>query len=165
MLLNNFSNILSAKLISTGYSSDKVHYIKTTDGTIYENIVSTTSVYLNKVPNKSSTSSTEQSGIIVALTNDESEIPVNYYDYEIDNIDNQLSEISTIINNSNNYIISKIVKNNTDDDISINTIGVIAHCYISPYSTYKDILIYKEKFDNAITIEPGETKTFTITIG
>ena len=164
MLLNNFSNILSAKLTyGTGSTlGDKVKYIKTTDGTIYENSVKTTDVYLNKVPTSGNTYP-EQSGIKLVIANDENEI--DYYDYKIDNIDNQLTEISTIINNSNNYIISKIVKNNTTNDISINTIGVIEKCWINIHNTLKDILIYKKKLNDTIKIEPGETKTFTITIG
>ena len=164
MLLNNFSNILSAKLTTTGTSSDKVNYIKTTDGTIYENSIRTSEIYLYKVPTSGSTYP-ELSGIKLVLANDESEIPVNYYDYEIDNIDDQLTEIATTINKSNNYIVSKIVKNNTTNNISINTIGVIVHCYINNNNTFKDILIYKIKSDTPIIIEQGKTKTFTITIG
>ena len=159
MLLNNFSNILSAKLTSTGSSSDKVNYIKTTDETIYEKHISTTDIWLYKVAELNNPNNSR--GIIFALANDENEI--DYYDYKIDNIDNQLTEIGTTINNSNNYIISKIVKNNTTNNIIINTIGLMIHCYIS--ITYKDILIYKTKLNETIIIEPGETKTFTITIG
>ena len=164
MLLNNFSNILSAKLTNGSGTTmgDKLNYIKTTDETIYENSVKTTDVYLYKVPTSGSTYP-EQSGIKLVLANDENEI--DYYDYKIDNIDEQLTEISTTINKSNNYIISKIVKNNTTNDININTIGVIVHCYINNYNTFKDILIYKTKLNETIIIEPGETKTFTITIG
>ena len=158
MLLNNFSNILSAKLTyGTGTTmGDKVNYIKTTDGTIYENKISTNDVYFSQQFNNNN-----QGGIKFVLANDENEI--NYYDYKIDNIDNYLTGISTTINNSNNYIISKIVRNNTSDDININTIGLIIHCYIG--STYKDILIYKTKLNETIIIGPGENKTFTISIG
>ena len=161
MLLNNFSNILSAKLTYGNSTSmgDKVNYIKTTDGTIFENNISTTDLYFYKVANLNDPNN--QRGIIFALSNDENEI--DYYDYKIDNIDDQLTEIGTTINNSNNYIASKIVKNNTTNNIIINTIGIIIRCYVG--STYKNILIYKTKLNESINIAPGETKTFTITIG
>ena len=158
MLLNNFSNILSAKLTygSSTTMGDKVNYIKTTDGTIYENIIRTNDIYFSQQFNNNN-----QGGIKFVLANDENEI--NYYDYKIDNIDTYLTGISTTINNSNKYIIYKTVRNNTTDNIIINTIGLIIHCYIG--STYKDILIYKTKLNDTIIIEPGENKTFTISIG
>lgn len=161
MLLNNFSNILSAKLTYGSGTSlgDKVNYIKTTDGTIYENNVSPDDFYFYKEANLNNPNN--KRGIIFALANDENEI--DYYDYTIDNIDDQLTEIGTTINNSNNYIISKTVKNNTTNNIIINTIGLIIHAYLN--STYKKVLIYKTKLNETIIIEPGETKTFTITIG
>lgn len=158
MLLNNFSNILSAKLTYGNNTSmgDKVNYIKTTDGTIYEKTIYTSDVYFSQQFNNN-----DRSGIEFVLANDENEI--DYYDYKIDNIDEQLTGIATTINNSNNYIISKIVKNNTTNNIIINTIGLIIHCSIG--GTYKNILIYKTKLNETINIAPGETKTFTITIG
>ena len=158
MLLNNFSNILSAKLTSNGSLSDKVNYIKTTDETIYENKIRTNDIYFSQQFNNNN-----QGGIKFILANDENEI--DYYDYKIDNIDTYLTGISTTINNSNKYIISKIVRNNTTDNIIINTIGLIIHCYINSQSIFKDILIYKTKLNETIIIEPGETKTFTIKIG
>ena len=105
MLLNNFSNILSAKLTygTSTTMGDKVNYIKTTDGTIYENKISTNDVYFSQ-----QFSNNNQGGIKFVLANNENEI--DYYDYKIDNIDTYLTGISTTINNSNNYIISKIVK-------------------------------------------------------
>lgn len=164
MLLNNFSNILSAKLTYGTSMGDKVNYIKTTDGTIYENNIRTSNINLYKVAPTSDSTTTDKSGIIFVLSNDENELPVKYDDYEIEGyIDDQLTEIGTTINNSNNYIVSKIVQNNTDDDVSINTIGVMVHCYL--INDYKDILFYKIKSDTPIIIKPGETKTFTITIG
>ena len=163
MLLNNFSNILSAKLTygTSTTMGDKVNYIKTTDETIYEKNISTTDIWLYKVAELNNPNNSR--GIIFALANDENEI--DYYDYKIDNIDTYLTGISTTINNSNKYIISKIVRNNTTDNIIINTIGLIIHCYINSQSIFKDILIYKTKLNETIIIEPGETKTFTIKIG
>ena len=158
MLLNNFSNILSAKLTygSGTNLGDKVNYIKTTDGRTYEKDVNTNNIYLNAISNNN-----KKEGIRFILSNDKNEI--NYYDYNIDYIDDELTEIGTTINNSNNYIISKIVKNNTNDNINISSIGLIVCSYIN--GSYKDILIYKSKLNETIIIEPGETKTFTITIG
>ena len=80
MLLNNFSNILSAKLTygNSTTMGDKVNYIKTTDGTIYENKISTNDVYFSQQFNNNN-----QGGIKFALSNDENEI--DYYDYKINN--------------------------------------------------------------------------------
>lgn len=99
-----------------------------------------------------------------------SDTPVTPDDYSI----TQINDLGlTLISNTgnfnttwaNNYIgaFSSIYKNNTSEPITVNEIGVRF------YDTYRDGFVHyyltRDVFEEPVVIHPGESHTFSVTIG
>lgn len=88
-----------------------------------------------------------------------------YYDYKIDVINNlnvvgYRSANVTYTAEACKYTTVKTFINNTDSDITVNEIGLFSH-----FSTSADVLLYRKKLDQPVTLKAnGGTGTFKLEV-
>lgn len=103
--------------------------------------------------------------------------PATSDDYKLESVidysENALNVVSStaaaVVDKNTPYVYSYTVKNNSDEDITISEIGLISKIFdlnkstsASDYITY--FLWARDTFE-PVTLQPGDTRAFTMTIG
>ena len=89
-------------------------------------------------------------------------------DYNLDTPNNELTEVSQsqVYGDqwTDNYIANYtgVFKNNTDHDVNIKEVGVF---YYNNYTTQPNPFMVARQVINPVTLQPGDTYTFTVTVG
>lgn len=149
MILDNFYTLLGG-CFKNAWTQNVIQ--KVNDGNSY-----------NVTPNSSLGSFNNNPATARILLGEAENPTVHHSDYNVNGENTSLTQLScnATMNSASgvSLILSSTYKNNTDESITITNIGI---CYVI---SNKKILITKEILDTTVTIQPGESYTFTAMIG
>lgn len=168
MTTNNLKKIINAMFNDTKIEVN--NHMVGTDGQLITNDYDEFYIvpYLKKTRQIINTNESDNTGVGVFTAFGSGSSVESSLDYKLE------SELDTLtlINNTTNivsgaFVITSTVKNSTDEDILISELSTFMNSMRTimndPYYS-KTFMLTRNVLETPITIKPGETKTFTITI-
>ena len=107
---------------------------------------------------------TEPEGVFIAYGNGTTIATSNDY-----NLEGEITDLTLLANSvsitDNGYIITSSIKNTSNEDIIVKELGIFeTSSSFNKYGNRLTFMLARNVFENPVTINPNEIKTFTITI-
>ena len=118
--------------------------------------------FLNKSKQAILTSDDTTEGVFIAYGNGTTIATSNDY-----NLEDEITDL-TLLGNSvsitdNGYVVISSIKNTSNENIIVKELGIFETSK-SEYGVRSTFMLIRNVFENPVTINPNEIKTFTITI-